>query len=105
MSNCWSGRRELQAIRRHAVFLNNAPIAEKSKIQKATTLSEKEAELTSGTDYAQDILFAMPVLESIELRVKKPIMLYIDNKRAVDYARNLMVSSTHIANADNIENR
>jgi hypothetical protein len=59
----------------HAVFLQKAPIAEKSKVQQATTLSITEAELISGTDCAQDMLFAMRVLESIGLRVKKPIRL------------------------------
>jgi hypothetical protein len=72
----------------HAVFLNNAPITEKSKIQQATTLSVTEAELTSGTECAQDMLFAMRVLESIGLKVKKPMLLRIDNKGAVDYANN-----------------
>jgi hypothetical protein len=69
----------------HAVFLQKAPIAEKSKVQQATTLSIK---LISGTDCAQDMLFAMRVLESIGLRVKKPMILVIDNKGTVDYANN-----------------
>jgi hypothetical protein len=72
----------------HAVFLNGAPIAEKSRLQQSTTLSVTEAELTSGIDCAQDMLFAMRVLESIGLRVNKPMMLTIDNKAAVDFANN-----------------
>jgi len=72
----------------HAVFLQNAPISEKSKVQQSTTLSVTEAELVSGADCAQDMLFAMRVLESIGLKVKKPMKLFIDNKGAVDYANN-----------------
>jgi hypothetical protein len=72
----------------HAVFLQNAPIVEKSKIQQSTTLSVTEAELWSGTECAQDMLFAMRVLESVGLTVKKPMTLTIDNKGAVDYANN-----------------
>jgi hypothetical protein len=34
------------------------------------------------------MLFAMRVVESIGLRVKKPMQLSIDNKGAVDYANN-----------------
>jgi hypothetical protein len=64
------------------------PIAEKSNLQQSTTLSVTEAELTSGIDCAQDMLFAMRVQESIGLRVSKPMMLTIDNKAAVDYANN-----------------
>ena len=72
----------------HAVFLQGAPIAEKSKVQQSTTLSVTEAELTSGVECAQDMLFAMRVLESIGLKVRKPMLLLIDNKGAVDYANN-----------------
>jgi hypothetical protein len=72
----------------HAVFLNKAPITEKSKIQRSTTLSVTEAELYSGVDCAQDMLFAMRILESVGLLVMKPMRLTIDNKGAVDYASN-----------------
>jgi hypothetical protein len=67
----------------HAVFMNGAPLAEKSKIQQSTTLSVTEAELGSGVDCVQDMLFAMRVLESVGLRVRKPMKLTIDNKGAV----------------------
>jgi hypothetical protein len=72
----------------HAVFLQAAPILEKSKVQQSTSLSITEAELTSGTDCAQDMLFAMRILESIGLKVDKPMILTIDNKGAVDYSNN-----------------
>jgi hypothetical protein len=51
----------------HVVFLQNAPIAEKSRVQQSTTLSVTEAELVSGTDCAQDMLYAMRIMESIGL--------------------------------------
>jgi hypothetical protein len=72
----------------HAVFLQDAPISEKSKIQPTTALSVTEAELKSGIECVQDMLYAMRVLESIGLRVSKPKSLTIDNKGAVDYANN-----------------
>jgi hypothetical protein len=70
----------------HTVFFQDAPICEKSKVQQATTLSVTEAELFSGTDCAQDLLFGMRIVESIGLMVVKPMKLVIDNKGAVDYA-------------------
>jgi hypothetical protein len=72
----------------HAVFLQDAPISEKTKVQQSTTLSITEAELCSGIECAQDMLFAMRVLESIGLTVAKPMILSIDNKGVVDYANN-----------------
>jgi hypothetical protein len=68
----------------HGVFLNGAPVSEKSKIQQSTTLSVTEAELCSGVDCLQDMLFAMRVLESIGLEVRKPMKIHIENKGAVD---------------------
>jgi hypothetical protein len=75
-----------------AVFMEDAPITEKSNIQKCTTLSITEAELVSGSQCAQEMLFAMRVLESIGLLVQKPMMLYIDNSGAVDYVNNWSTS-------------
>jgi hypothetical protein len=75
-----------------AVFLEDAPITEKRNIQRCTSLSITEAELVSGSQCAQEMLFAMRVLESIGLLVQKPMLLYIDNSGAVDYANNWSTS-------------
>jgi hypothetical protein len=64
------------------------PSLKKSKVQQCVTLSITEAESISGADCAQDMLFAMRVLESMGLRIKKPMTLFIDNKGAVDHANN-----------------
>jgi hypothetical protein len=71
-----------------AVFLQGAQIVEKSEVQQSTALSVTEAKLNSGIECAQDMLYAMRVLESVRLQVQKPMMLYIDNKGAVDYSHN-----------------
>jgi hypothetical protein len=76
----------------HAVFLNNAPIKEKSKMQNCVTLSVTEAELVSGTECAQYMLRAYRVLHSLGLKVKLPMVLKIDNRGAVDLANNWSVS-------------
>jgi hypothetical protein len=76
----------------HGVFLNGAPISEKSKIQQSTTLSVTEAKLCSGVDCVQEMLFAMRVVESIGLKIKKPMKIQIDSKGAVDYANNWSAS-------------
>jgi hypothetical protein len=77
-----------KSISGYSVFLEDAPISMKSGQQKSVTLSTAEAELVSGTQCAQDMLFVMRVLESIGLKVKKPMILQIDNKGAVDLANN-----------------
>ena len=54
-------------------------------------LSVTEAELYAATQCAQDMLFVMRVMESMGLRVKKPMNLFVDNKGAVDLANNWSV--------------
>ena len=72
----------------YSTFLCGAPTTMKSKMQNCVTLSVTEAELVSATTCAQDMLFVMRVLESIGLKVKKPMILQVDNKGAKDLAHN-----------------
>jgi hypothetical protein len=63
----------------------------RSKMQKVVALSSTEAELMSGTECAQDMLISMRVVKSLGLKVKKPMILEIYNKGAVDIANNWSV--------------
>ena len=51
-------------------------------------LSVTEAELSAAVQCAQDMLFAMRVIESLGLQVQKPMVLRVDNKGAHDLAHN-----------------
>lgn len=73
------------------VSLNDAPISVKSRMQQSVTLSVTEAEGVAATQCVQDMLFAMHVLESIGLNVKKPMILSVDNKAVVDLVHNWSV--------------
>jgi len=80
-----------RSVSGYSTFLNGAPVTTKSRMQGCVTLSVTEAKLVSGTQCAQDMLFVMKVLKSIGLRVKKPMILEIDNKGAVDLSHNWSV--------------
>ena len=69
-------------------YLMGALITAKSVMQKIVALSVTEAELMAGVQCAQDMLYIMHLLESIGLKVKKPMILRMDNKGAVDLANN-----------------
>ena len=71
-----------------STFLCGAPVSIRSKMQDCVTLSVTEAELVAATQCAQDMLFVMIVLESMDLKVKKPMILEVDNKGAKDLAHN-----------------
>ena len=73
-----------RSVTGYAVYFEGVSIAEKSKMQGGVTLSVTEAEAASAVECAQDMLFAMRVVESIGLKVKKPMLLWVDNKGAVD---------------------
>jgi hypothetical protein len=72
----------------HSTFLCEAPVTTKSKMQNCVTMSVTEAELVSACHCAQDMLFQMRVIESMGLKVEKPMILKVDNKGAKDLAHN-----------------
>ena len=76
----------------YSTMLCGAIVTTKSRMQGCVTLDVTLAELVAGTQCAQDMLFMMRVLESIGLKVKKPMILEIDNKGAVDLSHNWSVS-------------
>ena len=49
-------------------------------------LSLTEAKLRAGILYAQDVSYVMPSLQSLELKVKLPVLLQMNNKGVVDLA-------------------
>jgi hypothetical protein len=81
-----------RSVSGYSTFLCGAPVTIKSRMQGCVTLDVTSAELVSGTQCAQDMLFIMRVLESMGLKVKKPMVLEIDNKGAVDLTHNWSVS-------------
>ena len=68
-----------RSISGYCVLLEGAPVSMKSGQQASVTLSTTEAELVSATQCAQDMLFIMRVLELIGLKVRKSMILKIDN--------------------------
>jgi hypothetical protein len=62
-------------------------------MQKTVALSLCEAELNAAVLCDQDMLYAKNLLEPIELIVKLPMMLEINNKGAVDLINSFTVGS------------
>lgn len=74
-----------------AVYLEGAPISVKSSMQKTVALSVTEAKLMAAVSCAQDMLYAKRILESMQLKMKLPMLLEIDNKGTVDLINNWSV--------------
>ena len=80
-----------RSVSGYATFLSRAVVMTKSKMQQSVTLSVREAESVAATLCAQDLLFIMRLLESIGLKVKKPMILKVNNKGTKDLASNWSV--------------
>jgi hypothetical protein len=78
------------------VWLNDAPISFISKMMSIVALSVREAELFAAVLCAQDMLFAMRILNSVGLKVKLPMKLEIDNRGTVDFIHNNSVGGRTI---------
>jgi hypothetical protein len=74
-----------------STFLNGSPINTRSNTQKSVTLSVTEAELVAAMHCAQDMLANMRIIESMGLKVKKPMILEVDNKGAINLTHNWSV--------------
>ena len=83
-----------------SVTLNKAPVVERSRMQKCVTLSVTEAEVMAAVECAQDMLFAANLLESLGLKVKKPMILECDNKGAIELVHGWQANgrTRHVAN-------
>ena len=80
-ANCPTTRKSVTGYR---VSLEDAPVAVKSGLQKIVSLSTAEAELIAAVQCAQEMLYVMRILEGMELKVKKPMILDTDNKSTYD---------------------
>ncbi|XP_058734028.1 secreted RxLR effector protein 161-like [Vicia villosa] len=65
-----------------------APISWCSKKQHVMELSSREAEYIAGSYATCQAIWIRPVLEEIEVEVKKPFMLQIGYKSAINLAKN-----------------
>ena len=81
-----------RSVSGYSTFLCGAPVTMCCRMQGFVTLSVTEAESAAATQCAQDMLFNMRVLESMGLKVKKPMILEVDNKGAIDLANNWSVT-------------
>ena len=74
------------------LFFMNVLIIWKSKSQKSITLSSSEAEYVALSEAAKEIKFVYQLLLSIGIQVKLPIIVRVDNVRAIFMSENTSTS-------------
>ena len=87
-SDCAKDLDKRKSVSGGIVYLNGVAVSCKSQGQKIVAQSTTEAELYAVNMVAQDMLYIKRLLESLELRVQLPMLLYCDNKGCVDLINN-----------------
>ena len=76
------------SISGYLIFLLEVLISWKSKGQKVPALSSTEAEYTAFTEAVKEILYILQLLKFLEITVKLPVKVYVDNMGAIFLANN-----------------
>ena len=70
------------------IYICGCPISWKSRGQKAVTLSSSEAEYVAISELCAEVMFLKQVLEFLQVEVKLPIIIRVDNVGAIYLAHN-----------------
>ena len=80
-----------RSVNEGITYLEGAIVKQYSKMMPIVVLSTTEAELYSAVLTAQDMMFVYHVMLGMELKVKLPMILNVDNMGAVQLANNWSV--------------
>ena len=70
------------------IFIQGVPVSWKSCGQKSVTLSSTEAEYVALSEVCMEVMFIKQMMEFIEIAIKKPIVINVDNIGAIYLATN-----------------
>ena len=77
-----------RSVSGYVIYLNNCPIAWKSRGQKTVALSSTEAEYIALSEVSTEIIFISEVLKFMEVSISYPIEINVDNVGAIYLAKN-----------------
>ena len=80
-ATCVDTRRSVTGL---IVRICKAIVAVKSGMQKIVSLSTTEAEIIALVQCVQEMLYIMKLIKSLDMKVRKPMLVHSDNKGAVD---------------------
>ena len=89
----WAGDKDTRkSVTGYGLMLMDCPVVWKSRQQDTIALSSSEAEINACSDAVKEIRFTVNVLESMGVKVKKPVTVRVDNVGAIYMAENAAVS-------------
>ena len=74
----------MRSVMGYCAYLNGAAYSRKSLMEKVVATSVTEAETIAATECVKDMLFGKELIESMGMTVQLPMIIYIDNRGAVD---------------------
>jgi hypothetical protein len=83
----------------YIIYVNDSPISWKSKGQERVAYSSTEAEYIAMSDASKEIMFIIQLLQQMNLKVKLPATLHVDNIGAI-YLSSSQMSSQRTKHID-----
>jgi hypothetical protein len=90
----WAGDKDSRkSVTGYLIFLNGALVAWKSKSQHCISLSSSEAEMYALTEAIKEVPFLVQLLLFIDVKLKLPVQVKVDNMGAIYMSENSTPSS------------
>lgn len=91
-SNFAGDKNTRKSVTGFILYLCNVPIAWKSKSQKCVSLSLTESKYYACSEAVKELLFVIQLLKEFNVKVKKPVIVKVDNIGAICLAETRGIS-------------
>jgi hypothetical protein len=80
------------------LYVRGVPISWRSKAQRSVALSSSEAEWVAASEAVKEVMFVLQLLQSMQIKVKLPIIVRVDNVGAIFMTKNITTTgrSKHV---------
>ena len=82
-----------QSISGFILYVLGIPVSWRSKLQKSVSLSSSEVEYIALSEAVEEVMFVAQLLESMQIVIKYPVMVRVDNVGAIFMASNIKTTS------------
>jgi len=82
-----------RSVSGYIIYVHGVPIVWRSAMQKVVSLSSTEAEWYSLSEAVKDIVFLISLCKSLQLQVRLPVTVRVDNTGTIFMSNNVQTSS------------
>ena len=88
-----------QSISSFIIFVLGVPVSWRSKLQKIVSLCSSEVKYITLSEAVKEVMFIVQLLESMQIAVKYPVMVRVDNVGAIFVTSNV-TTTCHAKHVD-----